>query len=75
MSAVQMDISFALTICFGLARRDYTLGGSTIRTFQKCFGFGFRTAMSNLRATCSRVEGFVRPSLSFHCSKSSLHTD
>ena len=28
-----------------------------------------------IRAACGSVEGFVRPSLGFHCSKSILHTD
>jgi len=33
-----------------------------------------KPAMSNLRGTCGPVEGFVRPSLGFRCSKSILHT-
>jgi len=32
-------------------------------------------AMSNPRAGCGPVEGFVLPSLGFRCSKSVLHTD
>jgi len=32
-------------------------------------------AMSNPRSACGPVEGFVRPSLGFHCSKSTLDTD
>jgi len=35
----------------------------------------FRTVMSNLRAGCSPVEGFVWPSFGFHYSKSILYSD
>ena len=31
--------------------------------------------MSNPRPACGPVEGFVRPSLGFRCSKSILYTD
>ena len=31
--------------------------------------------MSNARAACDLVKGFVRPGLDFRCSESSLHTD
>jgi len=34
-----------------------------------------RAAMSNPRAACGPVEGFVWPSLGFRCSKNILHTD
>jgi len=33
-----------------------------------------KSAMSNLRAACGPVEGFVWPSLGFPCSKSILHS-
>jgi len=32
-------------------------------------------AMSNPRAACGPVEGFVRPSLGVRCSENILHTD
>jgi len=34
-----------------------------------------RSAMSNPRAACGPVKGFVRPSLGFSCSENILHTD
>jgi len=34
-----------------------------------------RSAMSNPRAACGPVEGFVRPSLAFRCIKNILHTE
>jgi len=34
-----------------------------------------RPAMSNPRPACGPVEGFVRPSLGFGCSRSIPHTD
>jgi len=34
-----------------------------------------RAAMSNPRAACGPVEGFVWPSIGFRCSNNILHTD
>jgi len=40
-----------------------------------CFTETVKAAMSNPRAACGPVEGFVGTGLGFCCSTSSLHTD